>query len=511
MRVVSITPEIALDNFPVYAGGLGVLEADKFYAAARKGWSYTVLTFFYPKGYVDYDFSNDELIQKPQNITTESLAVETDIVFQSGYLGEEVVVRPYAKSVGRSKVVFFHVLSPERAAHATERLYVYEQQDARDLSAIILAKAAKAYITDRIGVENVDYIDLQESMGALITYLLPELKSKTRYVVHTIAPWTNFGVNAETVRKDIPEADVGEGGLSLYYVALRNTPRTFAVSAKHEQLVRQVAEPFSHKISHVTNGVDLERWTHPEIARIVAQKKSIEVDDFLRARRKMRHQLEELLRKYKDGLSFENMFVVAWPRRITRYKRPYFVEKLVIEIADRENIFFVLGGKAHPFDGDGHYFMKRFRELHTRFRNVVYLHDYDVEKAKIILSSVDLLLFTPFPGWEACGTSYMKAGINGVPSLSSRDGGILEVVRDGFNGWLFGRELDYLVNIYTDHEKAAEIEADYGDMIRKFREIHRLYVEKPEKYVDVQINALKSMRQYFDIEKTLAKYYESSG
>jgi len=50
MKIVSITPEIALDDFPVYAGGLGVLEGDKFYAAAASKMSYTVLTFFYPGG-----------------------------------------------------------------------------------------------------------------------------------------------------------------------------------------------------------------------------------------------------------------------------------------------------------------------------------------------------------------------------------------------------------------------------------------------------------------------------
>lgn len=44
----------------------------------------------------------------------------------------------------------------------------------------------------------------------------------------------------------------------------------------------------------------------------------------------------------------------------------------------------------------------------------------------------------------------MKARINGVPALSSRDGGVLEVIIDRYNGWLFGLEVTQFINIYED-------------------------------------------------------------
>ncbi|MFP3216064.1 MAG: glycosyl transferase family 1, partial [Vulcanisaeta sp.] len=65
--IVSITPDLALDNGYTYAGGLGVLEGDKFYGAARLGLNYYVITLLYRNGYVDYDFDeNDNPIPKPQ-------------------------------------------------------------------------------------------------------------------------------------------------------------------------------------------------------------------------------------------------------------------------------------------------------------------------------------------------------------------------------------------------------------------------------------------------------------
>ncbi len=54
--IISITPEIGLDELYTYAGGLGVLEGDKFYALSRLGLDYTAMTLLYRGGYVDYVF-----------------------------------------------------------------------------------------------------------------------------------------------------------------------------------------------------------------------------------------------------------------------------------------------------------------------------------------------------------------------------------------------------------------------------------------------------------------------
>ncbi|MGC9189679.1 MAG: glycogen/starch/alpha-glucan phosphorylase, partial [Conexivisphaera sp.] len=64
---ISVTPDLALDRGNTYAGGLGILEGDKFYAAARMGLDYRVLTLFYRNGYVDYDFDADgNPVPRPQ-------------------------------------------------------------------------------------------------------------------------------------------------------------------------------------------------------------------------------------------------------------------------------------------------------------------------------------------------------------------------------------------------------------------------------------------------------------
>ena len=59
-----------------------------------------------------------------------------------------------------------------------------------------------------------------------------------------------------------------------------------------------------------------------------------------------------------------------------------------------------------------------------------------------MVQGVDLWLNTPRRGEEACGTSGMKAGINGVLSLSILDGWYDEAAENG-GGWAIGNRERY--------------------------------------------------------------------
>jgi glycogen phosphorylase len=68
----------------------------------------------------------------------------------------------------------------------------------------------------------------------------------------------------------------------------------------------------------------------------------------------------------------------------------------------------------------------------------VYLDNYDMDLAKLIVSGVDLWLNTPNKPMEASGTSGMKAAHNGVPSLSVLDGWWIEGWMEDVTGWSIG-------------------------------------------------------------------------
>jgi len=58
--------------------------------------------------------------------------------------------------------------------------------------------------------------------------------------------------------------------------------------------------------------------------------------------------------------------------------------------------------------------------------------------ARLLTRGCDVWLNTPILPLEACGTSGMKAALNGVVNLSVPDGWWAEAVQHGVNGWSIG-------------------------------------------------------------------------
>jgi starch phosphorylase len=97
----------------------------------------------------------------------------------------------------------------------------------------------------------------------------------------------------------------------------------------------------------------------------------------------------------------------------------------------------VVAGKAHPADDGGKHLIQqlvRFAD-HPQVRHrIVFLPDYDMAMARTLVQGCDVWLNNPLRPLEACGTSGMKAALNGGLNLSILDGWWDEWF-DGQNGW----------------------------------------------------------------------------
>jgi len=182
-----VTPELALEGSRNYAGGLGVLEGDKFYAAARLGVPYTAITLLYDKGYVRYKEENGQLVpeEEPQTDFLKSLKPAGTCWIEVE--GEDVEVGLYLYQLNTATAVFVKPLRPDWAAKAAERLYVESTDLDRFRKYVILAKAAVRYVERHIGWDKVKYFDLQEAYTALAPLVRPG--ANYRLVIHTPAPW----------------------------------------------------------------------------------------------------------------------------------------------------------------------------------------------------------------------------------------------------------------------------------------------------------------------------------
>ena len=105
----------------------------------------------------------------------------------------------------------------------------------------------------------------------------------------------------------------------------------------------------------------------------------------------------------------------------------------------------VIAGKAHPKDQPGKTFIReivQFSRDPDLWKHVVFVEDYDMKVARELVQGVDLWLNNPRRGEEACGTSGMKAAINGVLNLSILDGWFDEGYEMS-GGWAIGDREPY--------------------------------------------------------------------
>ena len=93
-------------------------------------------------------------------------------------------------------------------------------------------------------------------------------------------------------------------------------------------------------------------------------------------------------------------------------------------------IHFIFSGKIHPHNEKGKELIAQVLNISQseRFRKFVsFVPDYCLEVAKYLVQGSDVWLNTPIKGYEACGTSGMKAALNGILQCSTNDGWMHEV------------------------------------------------------------------------------------
>jgi starch phosphorylase len=137
-----------------------------------------------------------------------------------------------------------------------------------------------------------------------------------------------------------------------------------------------------------------------------------------------------------------DVLTIGFARRAASYKRLTLMlrdpERLKRLLLDPERpVQLIMAGKAHPADDGGKKLIQAIVQLaddpELRHR-IAYLPNYDIAMAQPLYPGCDVWLNNPLRPYEACGTSGMKAALNGGLNLSILDGWWDEWY-DGNNGW----------------------------------------------------------------------------
>jgi starch phosphorylase len=157
-----------------------------------------------------------------------------------------------------------------------------------------------------------------------------------------------------------------------------------------------------------------------------------------------------------------DVLTIGFARRVPSYKRLTLMlrdpERLRALLLDPERpVQIVIAGKSHPADDGGKQLiaqMVRFADDPSVRHRITFLPDYDIGMARYLYWGVDVWLNNPLRPLEACGTSGMKAALNGALNLSILDGWWDEWF-DGDNGWAIP-SADGL----ADPDRRDDLEAD---------------------------------------------------
>ncbi|WP_203137047.1 alpha-glucan family phosphorylase [Microbacterium sp. JZ31] len=137
-----------------------------------------------------------------------------------------------------------------------------------------------------------------------------------------------------------------------------------------------------------------------------------------------------------------DVLTIGFARRVPSYKRltlmlrdPERLKRLLLD--PKRPVQLVIAGKAHPADEGGKRLIQdlvRFADGADVRHRIVFLPNYDIAMAQQLYPGCDVWLNNPLRPYEACGTSGMKAALNGGLNLSILDGWWDEWY-DGENGW----------------------------------------------------------------------------
>jgi glycogen phosphorylase len=141
---------------------------------------------------------------------------------------------------------------------------------------------------------------------------------------------------------------------------------------------------------------------------------------------------------------------IGFARRFATYKRATLILRDLDRLGRILNnperpVQIIFAGKAHPANEPGKALVKQVYHLSQSdaFRGkVMFLENYDIEMACLLVSGTDLWLNTPIRPYEASGTSGQKAALNGLPNCSILDGWWAEGY-NGKNGWAIGEKREY--------------------------------------------------------------------
>ncbi|MEW6662023.1 MAG: alpha-glucan family phosphorylase [Bacillota bacterium] len=527
-RVAYFCMEFGLDpELPIYAGGLGILAGDYLKAAKDLEVPMVGIGILWRQDYTTQLIGDDGRPYDVYPTYSYDYVKDTGVTVKVRVRGEEVSCK--VRYVDQYDNVTLYMLDTNfpgsNHGWMTSKLYGGVAQD-RVAQEIILGiggvRALRA-----LGIE-VDLYHFNEGHAALAGVELIREKmhnngmdfhsaweATRREVVFT----THTPVEAGNEQHDhgllqFMEAyngltykqmnELGGDPFNMTVAGLRLSHVANGVSKLHGETARRMWRGISGAapILSVTNGVHTETWQDQRIRDAYLWRR-----DLWKPHQEAKQELLEYIKKHTGVTMKMDTLLVGFARRAAPYKR----SELIFRNADavepylREGkLQLIFSGKAHPNDTMGKDIIADLVRMDRKFgESVVFLENYNMEIAKLLVRGCDVWLNNPRRPLEASGTSGMKAAMNGVLNLSVVDGWVAEGPQHGVSGWLLPEPPEDLVEEWKldEHDLQALYRVLFEEVIPTFYHDRSRWVKMMRASIEMsrwQFSAARMMEEYYD-------------
>src|SRR6266540_1536571 len=492
--IAYFSPEFGISEvMPQYSGGLGVLAGDHLKAASDLGVPLVGVGLFYRSGYFRQVLTADGRQQEsypafnPHELPLE-LVTDADgrpLLVSVGLPDATLHAQVWRAEVGRVPLLLLDSDVDENAPAeraVTDRLYGgggehrLRQELLLGIGGVraldLLGVQAEVFHTNEghagfLGFERIRRLIAEEGLDAATA--TEAVRAGTIFTTHTpvsagidrfprsfieryFGPGgVDTGLGVEQIMDLGGEPDGDRSMFNMAVMGLRLAQRANGVSRLHGEVSRELFHGlwagFSSTeapISHVTNGVHAGTWVSSEWTELFERQLGAGFADG-------GHHWDAL-----DLVSDEEIWRIrclARKRLVADVRRRLAVAWRARGVVDGQ-----LSWIDRAFDPDvltaG--FARFAGDAAVRHR-IAFLPDYDMGMARLLVAGADVWLNNPLRPYEACGTSGMKAALNGCLNLSIRDGWWDELY-DGANGWAIpSADEPSIVDERRDELEAASI------------------------------------------------------
>ncbi|MBN2095249.1 MAG: alpha-glucan family phosphorylase [Candidatus Aenigmarchaeota archaeon] len=538
--VAYFSMEIGIDpKIPTYSGGLGVLAGDMLRSCADLNVPVMGITLLYKKGYFKQKIIDGSQVEEEFHWNPAEFMEQLPVRIKIKIDGREVAVEAWfykiEGEIGEVPIIFLSTDLPENSEYdraITDKLYAND--DYYRLCQEIVLGIGGARMIAALGLTPGKY-HMNEGHSSLLTLelcrkstardVMKDVRKRCVFTTHTPVP-----AGHDQFPRDVAEKALGEmisdkfreevfyeGKLNMTYLGLKFSKYVNGVAKKHGEVSRHMFPGYS--IDSITNGVHPGFWASEPFRRLynkyipgwqrdpflLRYALSIPREEFWKAHKEAKKTLINYINS-KYGLDFDpSVFTLGFARRATAYKRGDLlfsdINRLK-DIASRQEIQIVYGGKAHPRDTEGKCIIKRItdqmKEVHGAIK-CVYLEDYDIEIAKMLVAGVDVWLNTPQKPREASGTSGMKAAHNGVPQFSVLDGWWIEGHIENVTGWSIGP--------HPNQGQETNSTCDLEDLYVKLEYIILpMYYNGLEQWINIMRHTIAINASFFNTHRMAQQY-----